>query len=96
MPISWHCIFFSALTHVHTVFLFSGFCPPLLSVSVSVSVSCISLLRQAVGVELDLGAIASAAVNAARNGLKMDTYHPQEVYYRVCMDVASAGLWEGF
>eukprot|EP00903_Cladosiphon_okamuranus_P014851 g13752.t1 len=35
--------------------------------------------KEAVGVELDLSAIASAAINAARNGLKMDTYHPQEV-----------------
>lgn len=37
------------------------------------------MIGQAVGVELDLGAIASAAVNAATNGLKMDTYYPQEV-----------------
>ncbi|CAM9580856.1 unnamed protein product, partial [Ectocarpus fasciculatus] len=34
---------------------------------------------EAIGVELDLSAIASAAVNAANNGLKMDTYYPQEV-----------------
>ncbi|CAM9672252.1 unnamed protein product [Ectocarpus sp. 4 AP-2014] len=34
---------------------------------------------EAVGVELDLSAIASAAVNAANNGLKMDTYYPHEV-----------------
>ncbi|CAM9837755.1 unnamed protein product [Pylaiella littoralis] len=34
---------------------------------------------EAVGVEIDLSAIASAAVNAATNGLKMDTYYPQEV-----------------
>lgn len=36
-------------------------------------------IDQAVGVELDLSAIASAAVNAATNGLRMDTYYPQEV-----------------
>lgn len=37
------------------------------------------IISKAVGVELDLGAIASAAVNAAKNDLKMDTYYPQEV-----------------
>lgn len=35
--------------------------------------------RQATGVELDPGAILSAAGNADRNGLRMDTYHPCEV-----------------
>lgn len=35
--------------------------------------------RQAVGIEVDLAAIASAEGNAARNGFTMDTYHPQEV-----------------
>lgn len=42
--------------------------------------------------ELDLSAIASAATNAARNGLKMDTYYPQEVGYRI--GVAFAGVGE--
>ncbi len=41
------------------------------------STSC--RVGKAVGVELDLSAIASAAVNANNNGLKMDTYYPQEV-----------------
>lgn len=44
----------------------------------SPSPSCL-FFCQAVGVELDLGAIASAATNAAKNGLEMDTYYPQEV-----------------
>lgn len=48
---------------------------------------------QAVGVELDLSAIASAATNAARNGLKMDTYHPQEVGYHI--GAAPTGLGHG-
>ena len=34
---------------------------------------------QTVGVELDPGAILSAAGNAERNGLRMDTYYPREV-----------------
>lgn len=48
---------------------------------------------QAVGVELDLSAIASAATNAARNGLKMDTYYPQEVGYHI--GAAPTGLGHG-
>ena len=45
--------------------------------------------------ELDLSAIASAAVNAARNRLKMDTYYPQEVRNRMCVHVAPAALRGG-
>ncbi|CAN0301888.1 unnamed protein product [Ascophyllum nodosum] len=35
--------------------------------------------KETVGVELDPGAILSAAGNAERNGLRMDTYHPREI-----------------
>lgn len=51
--------------------------------------ACSLVSHQAVGIELDLSAIASAAVNAARNGLKMDTYYPHEV--RVVHDASGMG-----